>query len=132
MAQQKPSPRLVLGIVRIALLSGVLLFGGVAYAIRQGGSPPSVPADQAATLRLVGMVIWGVALVALVGMRLVLADRLSTGRDTQLPIVAWAIAEAPALFGGVYFLLAGDWTIWLAGVVGLAASYVLFPVPERA
>lgn len=132
MAQQKPSPRLVLGIVRIALLSGVLLFGGIAYAIRQGGAPPSVPADQAATLRLVGMIIWGVALAALVGMRLVLAERLSTGRDTQLPLVAWAIAEAPALFGGVYFLLAGDWTIWLAGVVGLAASYVLFPVPERA
>ncbi|MBI3789282.1 MAG: hypothetical protein HY275_00170 [Gemmatimonadetes bacterium] len=126
-----PSPGQVLTLVRIALLSGVLVFGGVAYAVRQGGTVPSITHEQAQTLRVTGMVIWGLALAALVTMRLALAERIARGRDTKLPLVAWAIGEMPALFGGVFFLLVGDWTIYVAGVVGLLASYALFPVPSR-
>ena len=120
-----------MNLIRIALLSGVLVFGAVAYVVRQGGSPPSLSGEGAHTMRFVGMGVWIVALLGLVGMRLLLRERIERGRDTQLPIIAWALAEAPALFGGVFFLMTGDWTIYAAGVVGLVASFALFPVPER-
>ncbi len=124
------SPRQALTLVRIALLSGVLVFGAVAFAVRTMGDAPELGPEAARTMRTVGMVIWGLALAGLVGMRLVLRERIERGRDTTLPIIAWALAEGPAVFGGAFFLITGDWTVYMAGVVGLLAAYALFPVPS--
>ena len=126
-----PAPKQVLNLIRIALLSGVLVFGAVAYVVRMNASQPSLAGDGAHTMRLVGMGVWIVALLGLIGMRLALRERIERGRDTQLPIIAWALAEGPAVFGGAFFLLTGDWTIYACGVVGLVAAFALFPVPER-
>jgi hypothetical protein len=126
-----PPPKQALNIIRIAMLAGVLVFGAVAYVVRMGGSQPALTGEGAHTLRLAGMVLWVIALLGLIGMRLLLRERIERGRDTQLPIIAWALAEAPALFGGVFFLMTGDWSIFAAGVVGLVAAFALFPVPER-
>ncbi len=125
-----PPPRQTLNVIRIALLSGVLVFGAVAYGVRNGGTAPTIDRDGAHTMRLVGMAVWAAALAGLIGMRLVFREKIERGRDTQLPIVAWALAEGPALFGGTFFLLTGDWTIYLCGVVGLLAAFALFPVPR--
>ena len=125
-----PPPKQVLTLVRIALLTGVLVFGAVAYVVRQG-SAPSIAAGEATTLRLVGMIVWGIALAGLIGLRLVFRARAEAGRDTKLPLIAWALGEMPALFGGVFYLLTGDWTIFMTGLVGLLAAFALFPVPQR-
>ena len=127
-----PAPKQALTIIRIALLSGVLVFGAVAYVVRSGGTAPALGVEGARTMRYVGMAVWAVALAGLVGMRLVFRERIERGRDTQLPVVAWALAEGPALFGGAFYLLAGDATIYVAGVVGLLAAFALFPVPQSS
>ena len=62
------------------------------------------------------------------------ADGLKFGvtlSSSKLPLIAWAIGEMPALFGGVFYLLTGDWTIYMTGLVGLVAAFALFPVPRQ-
>ena len=124
-----PPPRQVLTLVRIALLTGVLIFGAVAWLVRQS-SALSVGAAEAHTLRTVGMIVWGIALAGLLGLRLAFRERVEAGRDTKLPLMAWALGEMPALFGGAFYLLTGDWTMYVTGLVALLASYALFPVPR--
>jgi hypothetical protein len=116
-----------LALVRISLLLGVLLFGAVTWFLHrdpswQPRSPESLPAVRRAMLAA-----WVLAIVGLLALRTRLA-RLTGDARRSLLVVAWAVGEGAALFGGVYYFLSGDAMSFLGGLLVMLAALLLFPV----
>lgn len=126
-----PSPTLQLAIIRLALLVGVLLFGGVIWFLQRQGGSPAVDADAARGARLIAL-IWLVGSIAGLVTLLALTSRtVPEARRRTLSIVAWALGEGAALAGGVVYLIAADPRWYLGGLFVLLASFVLFPARKR-
>ena len=117
--------------IRMSILLAVLLFGAVAWYQRRQPEWVQPEGIRMRPLRLTGMVIWGVAVAALIGMRLTFARDVESGMRIRISIIAWALAELPALFGAVFYYLTGDITLFVAGVGALVVSFVLYPVARR-
>jgi uncharacterized membrane protein AbrB (regulator of aidB expression) len=131
MAGSRQLPRsATLRIVRIALLSGVLIFGGIAYYLTEqqgGGLDPSL----GGVLQIVNIVILvGAAVGIMIIQRRHLAET-DPKKRTTLNITAWALGEATALFGGVHFLLVGNPIPFMVGLVMMIASFVVVPIREQ-
>lgn len=123
-------PSTTLRIIRVALLSGVLVFGALAYYLtdqRGGGLAP----ENGGVLQIVNIIILvGAAVGIMVIQRRHLAER-DPRKRTTLNIIAWAMGEATALFGGVHFMLVGNPIPFLVGLVMMIASFVVVPIRER-
>ncbi|HEX2080550.1 MAG TPA: hypothetical protein VHG08_22795 [Longimicrobium sp.] len=122
-----PTPT-VLRIIRMALLGGVVMFGAaVTYLVRQ--NPPDTP-QAARALQYVNIAfLIGAATGVLYLQRRHDAERDPARRSTW-NIVAWALGEATAMFGGVHYLLSGSPIPYLVGLAMLIASFVLVPIRE--
>ncbi len=118
-------------LIRFAIILGVLVFGGVAWWMRDGSgaSPPPNPSFFAG-LGIFPALVVGAALAAVVVLRLVWGRATDPVRRRMLSIVALAPAEAAALFGAVGYFLSGDSRWFLAGMFVLAATVVLFPLRD--
>jgi hypothetical protein len=118
-----------LRIIRIALMSGVLMFGGIAYYLTEqngGGLGP----ENADTLQIVNIALLvGAAIGIMFIQRRHLAEK-DPAKRTTLNISAWALGEATALFGGVHFMLVGNAIPYLVGIVMMIASFVVVPIRE--
>ncbi|MGQ0643241.1 MAG: hypothetical protein ACT4P6_21055, partial [Gemmatimonadaceae bacterium] len=92
-----PNPRTV-PILRIAMLGGAGLLGGVVGVLRTQGNAAEATAEVARALTLAGRGVWGVAIAAC----LFLAARVRDERDPQKvlaqSLVGWAVAESVAVF----------------------------------
>ena len=123
------------GIIRLSLLVGVLLFGGVvAWLSSQGRVPPGGrPADEATVrfLRMLAPAIAVAAAVAATYLRYVISRTPDAGRVWQLRLVAWAVGEAAALLGAVHWFLSGDPSRYVIGLVALLATFVVVPLRAR-
>lgn len=122
-----PTPT-VLRITRMALLGGVVAFGAVVtYLVRQ--DPPDTP-EAARALQYVNIAfLVGAAAGVMYLQRRHDAERDPARRSTW-NIVAWALGEATAMFGGVHYLLSGSPIPYLVGLATLIASFVLVPIRE--
>ena len=114
-----------LGLIRIAMLVGVLVFGGVVWYLRRSG-------DQSYTvnprgLRVAGQAIWGLVTLGTLVLFLT-AARASPERRTTYSVMAWALGLATALYGGLFWLLLGDPQWYLYGGVCLLLTYFIFPI----
>lgn len=118
-----------LRIIRVALLTGVLVFGGIAYYLTQqrgGGLGP----EHADTLQVVNIALLvGVAIGIMIVQRRHAAEG-DPARRTTLNILAWALGEAVALIGGVHFLLVGNPVPYLVGLMMMLASFIVVPIRE--
>jgi hypothetical protein len=119
------------GMIRFAILLGVLLFGAVAWWMRDGRSatPPPNP-DFLTGLGPFPALVMIAALAAVIALRVVRGRTRDAAQRRKLAIVALAPGEAAALFGAVGYFLAGDSRWYLAGMFVLAAAVVLFPLRE--
>jgi hypothetical protein len=114
-------------LIRISLLLGVLLFGGVTVFLhrRPGWAPASI---DPTVFRILGIALWAIAVAGVV----VLRPRLDvTGDPAQrqtINLIAWTLGEMVALYGGVYFFVTGDASRYVLGLVFMLATFVLFPV----
>lgn len=118
-----------LRIIRVALLTGVLVFGGVAYYLIQqkgGGLAP----EHADTLQIVNIALLVVAAVGIMIVQGRHATEREPSRRTTLNILAWAMGEAVALIGGVHFLLIGNPVPYLVGLMMMIASFIVVPIRE--
>ena len=115
----------------MSLLAGVLLFGGVTYYVRSqaGTAAQMLTAAEAQQLKYVGYAIWSVAVLGSLIVKLRFGARIERG-DYTIAMIGWSLAEAAALFGGVYYWLGGDYSLWLAGVIAMLVSFSLFPIPR--
>lgn len=118
-------------ILRLALLSGVLVFGGVVWQLRRTGGAPASTADPR-TLLLAGRVIWAAAMLACVVLFLLIGRAREAARVRTLSLVAWAVGESTALYGGVIYLLAGNPLFYQLGVGFMVLTFLAFPGEPRA
>jgi hypothetical protein len=114
-----------LGIIRIALLVGVLAFGGIVWFVRRSGEP-SYGVDPRG-LRLAGQAVWALATLGTLGMFLA-AGRVAPERRPTLSVIAWALGESTAIYGGLFWMLLGDPQWYLYGVACLLLTYFIFPI----
>jgi hypothetical protein len=117
--------------IRLALVGGVLLFGCVAWYVTRGQTEPTMPADAAAPLTWgFGLLAVG-SLAALTMVRRMGARAESLQQRATVAIVGWSLGEAPALLGGVIYLLTGSPIPYLTGVGVMLVALIMVPVPEE-
>jgi hypothetical protein len=126
-ARRSPPPASSLAVVRIALLVGVLMFGAVTYYVQRGVSWEPAAPDVLNTLHTVMLAVLVLAVVLLLVLRSRLGRRSLAGERTML-VMAWAIGESAALFGGVYYFLSGNAQWFIIGLFVMLASFILFPI----
>jgi hypothetical protein len=115
--------------IRLAMMGGVLLFGGVSWFLTQSPdwtAPEPGIADQ---LTRVARIAWIVVGVALVVMFMKFRDPTDVARASSVAILAWALGETLALLGGVVYFLTSMPGWYVAGVVALTLTFVAFPAP---
>ena len=120
-----PSATRTLGLIRIALLVGVLAFGGVVWYLRRARDA-SYPVNPHG-LRVAGQAGWGVMTLGALSLFL-LGGRATPERRATLSVIAWALGEATAIYGGLFWMLLGDSQWYLYGVACLLLTYFIFPI----
>ena len=115
--------------IRIAMMSGLLLFGAVAWFLHQ--RPEWVPptASLVERLTMMGRIIWGVAVALLVFLFMRHRRAESPVTLSTLSIVAWSVGEALAIFGAVHFFLTNVSTWYIAGLIGMSITFIAFRPP---
>lgn len=115
--------------IRIAMMAGLLLFGGVSWFLHQ--RPEWQPPRPEVTdgLASIGRVMWVAAAAALTVLFFQHRKADTPVRASTLAIVAWSVGEALALFGVVYFYLAAVPAWYVAGMLAMAITFVAFPPP---
>ena len=127
MMNPAPTSPMKLRIIRMAMLAGVLMFGVLAYYLSRQPRAEPVDAGALQTGNIILLIVAGIGL--LVVQRVHAAQRDPAKRAT-FNIIAWALGEAVALFGGVYLLLTGEVTPYLVGLAMMIASFGLVPIRE--
>lgn len=113
-------------IIRIAMLSGVLMFGAVVWFIRRSSTPDFDPAGLN-TLLWGARAVWGASMAACLVLFLALRNARRVQQVRTLSLVGWAAGEAVPLMGGVIWLLTGNSRWYLLGVVYLVLTLLAFP-----
>lgn len=113
--------------IRFAMLGGVLLFGFVTWFAHR--SPDWVPSDTSSfgELVMVGRVMWVLVTGALVALWFRARGTTSAAKASTFAIFAWSLGEMLALFGGVLYYMSDRSSWFVAGVVMLAITFVVFP-----
>lgn len=117
-------------LIRMAMLGGAGLFGGVVGFLQSRGQLAPNP-EAAGSLATAGRIIWGVAIVACV----FLWNRIRGERDPEkilsLSIIGWAFAESAAIFGATYWYLVGRSSWYFPGLGFLALALLALPGVRR-
>jgi hypothetical protein len=114
-----------LALIRIALLVGVLVFGGIIWYFRRSGDT-TYPVNPHG-LRVAGQAVWGLVTLGTLGLFLA-AGRATPERRSMYSVIAWALGEATAIYGGLFWMMLGDMQWYLYGVACLLLTYFIFPV----
>ena len=114
-----------LALIRIALLVGVLVFGAIIWYLQRSGWE-SIAVDPRG-LRVAGQAVWGLMTLGTLGLFLA-AGRASPERRAAFSVVAWALGEATAIYGGLFWMMLGDRQWYLYGVACLLLTYFIFPI----
>ena len=129
MSNQSPAP--FLRVIRLALLGGVLLFGGVVWYLTARGTTTPLPPEGMNPLLIAFTGVSLASLIGLVVMRSQQARAEDPLRKATLAIVGWAIGELPALMGGVLYLLTTSPIAYYTGLAILLAGFAVIPIPEE-
>jgi hypothetical protein len=130
-----------LRIVRIALLTGVVVFGVITWILGRVVIPlpgPGTPPLAAGLVQgIEAYVEYGFVLTFLgvFGGVIALRSRWKAADDfeaeRQINIAGWALADFTALSGGIYLMLVGDPTFFGAGLAFMIlTAFVLLPISE--
>lgn len=124
-------PNKQLFLIRIGLLTGVLLFAGIAVSQRAGSGPPQGLA--ALPLEAMRYVLWvGVGATALVALFLrARVEAASPPQKATLTLVGWSVGEAVALLGIIVHFAGGEVTTLALGILAFVVALMLLPVPRE-
>jgi len=125
-----------LRIVRYAMLTGLLLFVGVAYFVHSNAPAPTEPVPgeagpDLAMLRWVGFGMVAAAIVALGVLRGV-RQRAPVERRGTLGLIGSAFCEGAGFMGAVYYFLGGDLMVFGAALLVFLASWAVLPADSEA
>lgn len=126
-AQHGPPAR-ALGIIRLAIVSGVALFAAVTvFLLNAGRIDPDPELRGPLNLAVLGVCVACALTINLLRSR---RDAAATrAQRTTLSITGWAVGEAAAMVSIVSTFLSGALTTLLAGAAILALALAFFPVP---
>ncbi len=115
-------------LIRVSMVVGVLLFGAVIWFLHSSGNVQfTLQAGTAHTLLWTGRAVWGSAIIGCI-ILFGLQQRAPAGAKIQtLSIIAWALGEMTALFGGVIWYMTGQRDWYVAGLIFLVLSLLSFP-----
>lgn len=118
--------------IRIAMLGGVLLFGGVSWFLHR--TPDWEPADAVAidSLVTVGRFMWIGVILGLAALWFRSRSVTAASQASTFAIIAWSLGETLALYGGVLYFLSDLAGWYVAGVLSLAIAFVAFPGTPQA
>jgi hypothetical protein len=116
-------------LIRVAMAVGVATFFVVAWFISRSATAPVVAEAKLRTLSTAMYVAVGLAAAAIMALRLRIAEAAPAMR-VSLSVVAWAVGEFAAIFGGVMLFVTGDWRLALPGALVFAMSLVVVRMPE--
>ncbi len=119
-----------LRVIRLALLGGVLLFGGVVWFVRGRGGPADMVALTTPLVTYVFVAICAGAAATIMALRSVSERTTDFGRRASLVIAAWAIGEGLAFLGGVHWFLTSMPTLFVLGFLVFVVGLATVPVPE--
>ena len=114
------------GIIRMALLGGVLLFGGVVWFLHR--QPGFIPDGSMAQMRPVVPFILLAFIAAIVAVRFYLSRVTDEAQLRTFQLIGWALGEAAALFGGVYYFNTDDPRFYIMGLFVMLASFIIVPL----
>ena len=114
-----------LTLIRGAMLGGVLVLGLAVWFIGRSRHVEPPTANVTHPLAYGWYALLLAAAGGTVALRKAQDARQTFEERARLSIVGWALAEAPALLGGVYFFLTKDPLLYALGVVALGASFRL-------
>ncbi len=123
-------------IVRIALVTGVAAFAGLASYQRvrlQAASLDVTLGGAALPLDLMRYVLWGLAGAAIAA-ALLLRSRMETAPPQQrgaFLVVGWALGEGVALFGTVQHFVGAPLSTMVLGLIAFATVLMLLPIPPE-
>jgi FtsH-binding integral membrane protein len=126
-------PQAKLRMIRLAMLGGMLLFGGVVWYMRQ--SPEfagDYPAERVGTLMTMGRVLWLAGIIGCLVLLQMIRRTKDPARVSSLSIVAWALGEGVVLFGGTFWYLTGTSSWYGAGLAFLVLTFLVFPGSSRS
>jgi hypothetical protein len=124
-----PTPD-ALKLIRVALVSGVFVFGMVAFFVSGRMTEPP-PGELLNTLQLSFGIVAVTSLVGAVVLRSLQARASEWNRRVALVIASWALGEAPALVGGMVYLLTADPLTYVVGVAILFFVFGIVHIPEQ-
>jgi hypothetical protein len=115
--------------IRIAMMSGLLLFGAVAWFLHQ--RPDWQPPDEklVGQLRMFGRVLGGVSIVALIFAYDRFRKAETRVQSSTWAIIGWSLGETIALFGAVHFYLTGVSSWYIAGMILMSITFIAFRPP---
>ena len=120
----------VLKLLRYVMLTGILLFGGVAY---WQGTHRELPPDagQLAAMQWPGYLLCLMAIAGMVYFRRVRA-RVEPAARATYSLIGTAMAEGAALYGAVYIFLGGGPLIFAFGVLIFLVTWAALPADPEA
>ena len=118
-----------LAIVRIAILAGILAFGGIIWFLQR--DPGWGPVTPQFPVRPIAMGLWTAAIAGVLALRAAWGRAPDVKRRVHFSIMAIAVAEAPALYGAVVYFLTGDPRLYLTGVFLMLTTLLLFPIARH-
>jgi hypothetical protein len=121
-----------LRVIRVALLAGVVIFGTVVFYLTREGPVSDVPAETARYLSFVLVGLAAASLAALLVVRSVRDNTPDREKKSSLTVVGWALGEAPALLGGVIYMLTASPVPYLTGLAVLIVAFLMIPIPEAS
>ncbi|MBA4071485.1 MAG: hypothetical protein C0497_06570 [Gemmatimonas sp.] len=116
-------------LIRLAMTVGVITFIAVAWFLHGRGQPPLMSLSSLTTLTTVMYTSVGIAAAVVMALRLRIASAEPAMRRS-LSVVAWAVGEFAALFGGVLLFLTGEWRLVLPGALVFALALAAVRIPE--
>jgi hypothetical protein len=116
-------------LIRTAMAVGVTAFVLIGYFVASQRTTPFAAVAQLRTLTTVMYVSVGIAAAVIMALRLRIASA-EPPMQRSLSVVAWAVGEFAALFGGVLLMLTGDWRLALPGALVFALSLAAVRIPE--
>jgi hypothetical protein len=116
--------------IRLAMLGGVLLFGGACWMLQRAPDWSPSPNIDLNALRMLARALWALAITGVVILILRARRETHPARLITLSIVAWALGEMVALYGGVVYFLTGNASWYVAGVIFLALLLTAMPAPR--
>ena len=115
-----------LGIIRMALLGGVLLFGAVTWFLHR--RPGYVPIGGMEQMRPIVPFIMLAFIAGIVGVRIYLSRITDPKQLGTVQLMGWTIGEAAGLFGGVYYFNTNDPRFFIIGLFVMVASFIVVPL----